>query len=219
MDDIASALTQILGNPQSVQQIQSMAAGFDLSALSDILGSLNTPPAPPGPPAQQIEPAAGQIDSAMLQNLLQALGSMQSQQQPPAAGPAAAASAGLGADGLAALLRAGNPPDTQQQSAAEAPFDLNAMLKLQQAMSSMQSSRSNVDLLLSLKPRLSDKKNKKVDDAIKFMQLIPFFPLLKETGIFSGLDQILGSFGVKLGGGSAAGGGLGKLLSGFLGGR
>ena len=269
MEDIAGALTQILSDPQSVQQIQNMAASlglsglgghaatpaspppaappsgsdsFDLSALSGILGRLNTPPAP-APPPPQAAPGAGSIDPAMLQNLLRALGTqnggapavpdsipatdgapdfsalsqilqgIQSQSQTPAV-----SSSGLSADGLATLLRAGNPPETQQQNAGTA-FDLNAMLKLQQAMSGMQSSRSNIDLLLSLKPRLSDKKNKKVDDAIKFMQLVQFFPLLKETGIFSGLEQMLGSFGATRSGSGGGPGGLSGLLSGILSGR
>jgi len=100
-------------------------------------------------------------------------------------------------------------------------------------MSSMNANKDNVRLLLAMKEHLqTEERIKKVDDAIKVMQVIQFLPLLKETGLFGGLEDILGSFkldslgnvlgnvtsGKGLGGllgGSSSGGGLGGILKGL----
>lgn len=205
-----SALAGLLGGGASAAPQPAAANGTpDLSALAGMLSGLVGQNSQGTAPAQN---QAGGADLSALSGLLGSLGAGQAGGQGPAMG--------LDAGGLAALLSAGNPDESAHSTSPG--FDLSAMLKLQQAMASMQSNRSNIDLLLSLKPRLSDKRSKKIDDAIKVMQLIQFFPLLKETGLFSGLDQMLGglNLGGILGGGSSGGlGGLGNLLGGLLGGR
>ena len=39
---------------------------------------------------------------------------------------------------------------------------------------------------MALKPHLSEERSKKVDDAVKIMQLIKLLPLIKESGLFGG---------------------------------
>ena len=77
----------------------------------------------------------------------------------------------------------------------------------------MAGNRANVDLLLALKPRLKEHRAKKIDDAIRVMQLIQFLPLLKESGLFGDLE---GGLGGLVGG---LGDGISGALNGLLGGR
>lgn len=44
-----------------------------------------------------------------------------------------------------------------------------------------------VNLLISLRPHLSEKRQKRVDDAVKILKLISLMPLLKDMNIFGGL--------------------------------
>lgn len=269
MDDLSGMLSQILNDPESMQQIQAVAAslglggdngaqtpapqappalppppaqaqpsqggGLDLSALSSLLGGRGGGQAAPAPAPAPAQSATGGLDMAALSSLLGNLAN-----NAPAAAPAAptapaaggvdlSALSGLvggllgnqggqspsagGADlsALTALLSSGQPP--QPQSAPGLPFDMNTLLKLQKAMSSVSSNRANVDLLLALKPRLKEQRAKKVDDAIKVMQLIQFLPLIKESGLFGDKDG--GGLGSVVGGISD---GIGNVLGGLFGG-
>ena len=68
-------------------------------------------------------------------------------------------------------------------------LDLNLIVQIQKAMQALSASSRNVELLRTLKPHLSEARAKKVDDAIRVMQLIQLLPMLKESGIFgSGRD-------------------------------
>ena len=42
-------------------------------------------------------------------------------------------------------------------------------------------------LLRALRPLLSHARQKKVDEAIRILQMLRLLPLLKESGVFSGL--------------------------------
>ena len=64
------------------------------------------------------------------------------------------------------------------------PIDMNTMLQIRKAMELFAHGNKNVDLLRSLRPLLSEKRQKKVDDAIRIMQLIQMLPMLKESGLF-----------------------------------
>lgn len=66
-------------------------------------------------------------------------------------------------------------------------IDINTIAKISQIMGSLNTHDDNVDLLLALKPHFGEKRRKKVDDAIRIMQLVKVLPLLKETGIFGSL--------------------------------
>lgn len=73
----------------------------------------------------------------------------------------------------------------QQQSSLPA-IDMGTLMKIQGALSRLSKSDKNVDLLMALKPHLSEERSKKVDDAVKIMQLIKLLPLIKESGLFGG---------------------------------
>lgn len=82
---------------------------------------------------------------------------------------------------LLSQLGMGNPAPAQPQLPS---LDLNTMMQIQRAMQLFTQNNKNVDLLRSLRPLLSQTRQKKVDDAIRIMQLIQMLPLLKESGLF-----------------------------------
>lgn len=78
-------------------------------------------------------------------------------------------------------------PEAANPLGALAGLDLNALGKITQVMGGLNTRDQNVELLLALKPHFGEKRQKKVDDAIRIMQLVKMLPLLKETGIFGSL--------------------------------
>ena len=76
----------------------------------------------------------------------------------------------------------------QQESAPPAPQlpDISKFMQIQKIFSSLSKEDDNILLLRALKPHLKEKNRKKVDDAIKIMQLISVLPLIKESGLFGG---------------------------------
>ena len=87
---------------------------------------------------------------------------------------------------LASLLGAlGNSQSPQGSSAP--PIDMAAIVKVQQAMQLLNRPSPGLDLLRALRPLLSPERAKRVDDAIRIMQLIQLLPAIKESGLLSGL--------------------------------
>ncbi|MFQ9872934.1 MAG: hypothetical protein ACLRVT_08115 [Oscillospiraceae bacterium] len=65
-------------------------------------------------------------------------------------------------------------------------MDMNTLMNLQKIFSSFNREDENILLLRALKPHLKERNQKKVDDAIRIMQLISVLPLIKESGLFGG---------------------------------
>ena len=62
-------------------------------------------------------------------------------------------------------------------------LDMGALLKIGNALKSGSNDhRSN--LLLALKPHLSEKRRERVDKAVKRLRLVSLLPLIKDSGIF-----------------------------------
>lgn len=139
--------------------------GFDMSMLAGLMGGGATP-VPTPPPNNPITPPnsanagdSGSFDFSKIAQMLSGMG------------------------GGASLP---NAPTTQEQS--DMPnIDINMILKLQQVFSSMNVNDKNAQLLKALKPHFSEKRSKKVDQAISMMRLMSMLPMLKESGIFTGL--------------------------------
>lgn len=175
------------------------ASNIDLGALSGMIGRLtgNTPP--PSPPQQN----SGGIDLSALAGILGNLqgSGAQTQQNPGGADLSSLA-------GILGSLQGGQGPQQQKDgfdvstltSMLGGPaqgsgggmggMDMNMLLKFQQAMSTMGATNENVRLLFSLKNHLQEDRAKKVDDAIRVMQLVQFLPLLKDSGLFGGLEKV-----------------------------
>lgn len=125
--DLGAMISQLLADPQRMQQLRQMAASLGLGA-----------------PAQSSSNEA--------------------------------ASCG-GLPDLSAVLGAA-PRETKPA------IDPSLLLKLQSAMQSLSQPSPGVELLRALRPLLSEKRAKKVDDAVRIMQLVQLLPTLKESGLF-----------------------------------
>ena len=125
--DLGAMISQLLADPQRMQQLGQMAASLGLGA-----------------PAQSSSNEA--------------------------------ASCG-GLPDLSAVLGAA-PRETKPA------IDPSLLLKLQSAMQSLSQPSPGVELLRALRPLLSEKRAKKVDDAVRIMQLVQLLPTLKESGLF-----------------------------------
>jgi hypothetical protein len=62
---------------------------------------------------------------------------------------------------------------------------MDTILKIQRTMQALSRSNPNIDLLRAMRPLLSPRRARKVDDAIRIMQLIQLLPALKESGLFA----------------------------------
>ena len=239
MDDISAAISQVLSDPEKMRQVQSLASSLGLSSEGQGQSSAAQSSAVQNPIAGggTSAPSGGGVDLSALGGLLSNLGIGSS--TPANASPAdllsnltsgesravsQAVNNSFDVGGLAGLLRSGS--QNSAQSAGNGGFDMGTLFKLQQAMANLATNRSNIELLMALKPRLSEARSKKVDDAIRIMQIVQFLPLLKETGLFGQMDGVLGNLaGLGNLGGSMGGilgnltGGLGSLLGNLTGRR
>lgn len=73
------------------------------------------------------------------------------------------------------------------QAASAAGLDpelMRSVMKLAPALSGMKQDDDSTRLLRALRPLLGEKRRKKLDEAIRLMQLIRMMPYLKSTGLF-----------------------------------
>lgn len=111
-----------------------------------------------------------------------------------------ASSLGIGSDGENAQNTSASPENSALASLMSALSqngnsnsnppanlpDMNSIMKLQKIFSSFSKEDDNIRLLRALRPHLKEQNRKKVDDAIKIMQLISVLPMIKEAGLFGG---------------------------------
>lgn len=157
MDDLNQQINQILSDPQSMKQLQDMAAALGLGGTSQA-------PSQAQPQAQSQAQPAGGFDPTALAGMLSSLGLGQNQPQspPPAPSPPAPAN---GVD----------------------PHMLQAVTKLAPLLSQVNREDDSTRLLRALRPLLGPVRQKKLDEAIKILQMMRLLPLLKDSGLFSGL--------------------------------
>ena len=94
------------------------------------------------------------------------------------------------AEGLFTEKKQENPQENpKNELAALLPsgLDMNQMANLIKIMNTVKSRQDNTraQLLLALKPHLSEPRREKVDTAVKLLQLIEALPLLKESGLLN----------------------------------
>ena len=157
MDDLKEQLNQILSDPQSMQQLQSMASALGLSGTQQ--------EAPPPPAAGSAAPAgtAGGLDPSALAGMLSALGGGGNPNQLPA------------------------QTSPQPALGGVTPELLQTVSRLAPLLSQINREDDSTRLLQALRPLLSDKRQKKLDEAVKILQMMRLMPLLKDSGLFSGL--------------------------------
>lgn len=120
-----------------------------------------------------------------LQGLLNSLGGQEEKPSPaPSGGPDLSALLGALGGGQA------SPPPAESPSTALAglnPQALSLMARLGPLLSQANREDDATRLLRALRPLLGEARQKKVDEAIQILQMLRLLPLLKESGVFSGL--------------------------------
>ncbi len=66
-------------------------------------------------------------------------------------------------------------------------FDFSSLMKLQEIMGAVTQKDKNTELLIALKPHLSEERQEKVDKALKLMKMIAVWNILKESGMLGEL--------------------------------
>ena len=196
MDDLNQQINQILSDPQSMQQIQGMLSALGMGGGEGNAGTQAAPAPSPAQPPQPVPqspapaggtaPAGGGLDLSALAGMLGSLGSLGNGGNSQNAAPAPAqAQNPLGAlsalGGLGGLGGGGNP------LGGVSPEMLGMVTKLAPLMSRVNQEDDSTRLLQALRPLLSGERQKKVDEAMKILQMMRLLPLLKESGLFSGL--------------------------------
>ena len=128
--------------------------------------------------------AMGQI-----QGLLRSLNSGSGSSEAAAPEPAAPAPSGPDLSALLGAL-AGSQPAGDPSTTALAgltPQTLSLVSRLGPLLSQAGREDDATRLLRALRPLLSSARQKKVDEAIRILQMLRLLPLLKESGVFSGL--------------------------------
>lgn len=185
MDDLSAKLNEMLSDPQTMQQIQSL------------LGSLGNGAAAPNPPAATAPQQSSTPDLSALAGLLGSMGG--SPGNAPAKAPDLSALAGmLGGNNqgqspdlsaLAGLLgNAGKPP---APAASPGGIDsvqlISAVSKIAPLLQRVQQEDDSTRLLYALRPMLSPERQAKLDESLKMLRMMRLLPLLKNTGILSSI--------------------------------
>ena len=186
MEELMSKLQGILGSQEGQEQLKNIQnmlgnsnnqpqdnappqnSGFDLSSLANMFSSMGGAQAPsnapPAPVATDNNNNGGGFDLSSIMSML----------------------GGMGGGNAGA-----NTSENNTTSSGMPNIDINMIMNLQKIFSSMNISDKNSQLLLALKPHFSESRAKKVDQAIGMMKIFSIWPLLKDSGIFKGLTDII----------------------------
>lgn len=74
------------------------------------------------------------------------------------------------------------PPSDPEPAVPDLGLDMGALLKLAPLLGSLGKDDDGSNLLKALKPYMHDEQSKRLDDAIRMMQLMKLLPLLKGFG-------------------------------------
>ncbi len=62
-------------------------------------------------------------------------------------------------------------------------FDFTSLMKLRPLLDGLNQKDKNTDLLLALKPHLSEEKAAKADKAVKLLKILALWSIIKESGL------------------------------------
>lgn len=207
-ENIGDLLLQQLNDPQKMQQLGQMLSSLGLGGPAN--AQTNAQQASSGQGSS--EPNLSALLSALQQQMENGSSGQNQPSQAPAGANLSAllstlqqqmenGSKGNSASDLSSLLlalqqgAAQNGTNSAGQalsalqgspSGANAPaISMDTILKIQRTMQALSRSNPNIDLLRAMRPLLSPRRARKVDDAIRIMQLIQLLPALKESGLFA----------------------------------
>ena len=189
MDDLMSKLSDVLNDPQSMQQISQLAsmfgAGADNSSVagnvagdmgnagnSGNVGNAGNAGNISGSGNTNTDNSGGMGDlSSMLSSLMAGMGGQSGQQ---------------GQTGQTVQqANAAAQPSPPAPPAGDMP-DLARIMQIGSVISSSGANDKNIALLYALKPLLKEENQKKVDRLVKIFRLMAAYPLIKESGLLGG---------------------------------
>lgn len=92
---------------------------------------------------------------------------------------------------LAQMLNKGEGDNTEKKpEAPENPSDMpdiEMMMKIAELAGSLNASDKNTELLLALRPHLSEEKQQKLDKAVKLLRLVSVYEAAKESGMLNNI--------------------------------
>ncbi len=168
MDDLSNMISGFLSDQNNVNQLRDILGSLGVSGTDGATQDANVA-------GQQSVAQTPPLDLSALASILGSPEPAQ-QQAPPQSPP-------LDLSALSGLL-GGLGGNTSQQKPTAPGLNMNTLLLLQQALSAMGGSDKNTSLLYALKPYFSEERAKKVDDAVRVLQLVRLLPLIKESGLF-----------------------------------
>lgn len=118
---------------------------------------------------------------ARIQNLAGMLGQQAQENAAASSEPPSDHSGGSGLGALASLL--GN--SGHSQPALPDSGTLQLVTKLAPMLSAAQQEDENTRLLQALRPLLGEERQKKLDEAIRILQLLRMLPLLRQSGLLN----------------------------------
>lgn len=77
------------------------------------------------------------------------------------------------------------PPRENHSKAGDLQIDPEMLFKVQKALSVMKKDDPRIDLLLALRPNMSEMRRQKIDEAIHILRLLSLMPLLREQGFLN----------------------------------
>jgi hypothetical protein len=151
MDDLASRLGELLGNPESLERIKALAGmlGGGEAAL---------PPVQEAPAQNAPKPAEPSFGPESMEKLRALAGML-----------------GGAAQGAPSFAQGSPEPDADI---------MRTVMKLAPMLSRARQEDDSTRLLRALRPFLGEARRKKLDEAIKLMQLVRVVPFLRGGGLF-----------------------------------
>ncbi|MCD7959067.1 MAG: hypothetical protein LUF89_06210 [Ruminococcus sp.] len=73
--------------------------------------------------------------------------------------------------------------ENQDDSSSDMGFDVNMLLKVQELMGAMQNVDTDAQFLLALRLHLKEPRQKRVDQAIKFLKIYAIFTAARDNGM------------------------------------
>ncbi len=212
MSDLSEGITALLNDPKSMEQFKALAGAFLQSAGNKANGPTAAENAYSQNRGNSAPNGGINIDPEVLKTLAGTLSGLSGGASPNPGGSAAFAGGNSGENGAAssfggnsgngsAAENPGNPGNLGNLSdlgalsglsgglssflpGGDSGFDLGAMMKILNILKTNVSD-DRAQLLLALRPHLSEERRHRVDKAVRILKLVSLVPIFKEQGLLN----------------------------------
>jgi hypothetical protein len=168
MDDLMGKLSEVLNDPQSMQQI---------SQLASAITKQNTDLPPANAPAENgFEGFDGSNGSPDISAMLSSLFSGAQGNEASAVGAEKSAGGGI----------VGNANNSNNSNSSNNVPDISKIMKITNLISGSAAEDKNIALLLAMKPLLKEENQVKIDRLVKIFKIMNAYPLIRDSGLLGG---------------------------------